>query len=190
VVEEESEEPSISALQGTAHARVARHAHDDGYRVGAVDRADKVDGQVTYAERALGNGDVWVSTRGTGARGGLCGVGLRSWRRRGEGEVNAGQRSQLRLEIDVLVKTIEKGLAGGAHVDAFVEATAGKGTVVREHDFVVTGWNVGLGVGVAVWGKIAEGIGPDIGVTVIHGVGVEGFVVSGRGGFVDGGGGA
>ena len=45
-----------------------------------------------------------------------------------------------------------------------------------------------LGVGVAVWGKVAEGIGPDIGVTVFHGVGVEGFVVSGIGGFVDGGG--
>ena len=69
-----------------------------------------------------------------------------------------------------MVRKTEKGLAGGA--------------------LVVADWNVRLAVGVAVWGKVAEGIGPDIGVTIFHGVGVEGFVVSGIGGFVDGGGGA
>ena len=90
MLEVESEEPSISALLGTAHARVTRHAHDDWYRVGALDRAvHQVDGQVTYAEMALGNGDVWVSIRRIGARGGSFDVGLRSWRRRCEGEVNA-----------------------------------------------------------------------------------------------------
>ena len=84
-----------------------------------------MDVEVTYAERALGNGDVWVSIRGIGARGGSFGVSLRSWRRRGEGEVNAEQRSELRSEIDVVVRKTEKGLAGGAHAHAYVEVSVG-----------------------------------------------------------------
>jgi len=92
------------------------------------------------------------------------------------------------LEIDVVVRKTEKGLAGGARANAYVEVSVGWATVFREHDYVVADGNARLAVGVAVWGKVAEVIGPDVGVTVFHGVGVEGFVVSGIGGFVDGGG--